>query len=70
MNKKLVLLSACLLTAGSMTAQKRVTGHVADANGEPVAGATVRVQGTKIWTQTDTNGNFTLSSVPSSAKQL
>ena len=53
-----------------MTAQKRVTGHVADANGEPVAGATVRVQGTKIWTQTDTNGNFTLSSVPSSAKQL
>lgn len=70
MNKKLVLLSACLLTVGSMTAQKRVTGHVADANGEPVAGATVRVQGTQIWTQTDANGNFTLGSVPSSAKQL
>lgn len=71
MNKKLVLLSAFLLLgAGSMMAQKRVTGHVTDADGQPVIGATVRVPGTKIVTITDDQGNFTLPSVPASAKNL
>lgn len=70
MNRKLVLLFACFLMAISMAAQKRVTGRVTDTNGAPVAGATVRVAGTKVLTYTDANGNFTLSSVPNTAKEL
>lgn len=71
MNKKLVLLGAALLLgAASASAQSRVSGRVTDSHGEPVMGATVRVVGTKILTQTDANGNFTISRVPSSAKQL
>jgi len=70
MNKKLMLLSACLLAAGSVTAQKRVSGRVVDSEGHPVAGATVRVQGSSVTTITDNNGNFSFSSVPGSAKTL
>lgn len=70
MKRKLVLLFACLLVAGTMSAQKRVTGRVTDANGTPLAEAAVRVAGTKIVTYTDANGNFTLSEVPDNAKQV
>lgn len=70
MNRKLVLLFACFLMAISMAAQKRVTGRVTDTNGAPVANAAVRVAGTKVLTYTDANGNFTLSSVPNTAKDL
>lgn len=71
MNKKLVLLGATLLlTAAGASAQKRVTGRVVDAQGEPVVGATVRVEGHKVVVTTDDNGRFTLNSVPSSAKHL
>lgn len=70
MNRKLVLLLTCFLVALSMAAQKRVTGKVTDANGTPVASATVRVAGTQVITYTDNNGNFTLSNVPNSAKEL
>ncbi len=70
MNKKFVLLSACLLMAGSAMAQKRVTGHVVDAEGLPVVGAHVRVPGTKLVTVTDDNGKFSFNSLPNSAKNL
>lgn len=62
MNKKLVLLGATLLlTAAGASAQKRVTGRVVDAQGEPVVGATVRVEGHKVVVTTDDNGRFTLN---------
>lgn len=71
MNKKLVLMGAALLmTAATASAQKRVTGRVLDTNGEPVVGASVRVEGHKGATITDAKGNFTLSNVPSSATKL
>lgn len=70
MNKKLVLLLLALITFGTAMAQKRVTGHVADESGNPVVGATVRVRGEKMGTQTDANGNFTLPKVPNNAKTL
>ena len=71
MNKKLVLMGAgLLLTAATASAQKLVTGHVTDAQGQPVMGATVRVPGTKVITTTDANGNFKLSGVPASAKKI
>lgn len=70
MSIKLVLLSAALLAAGSMTAQKRVTGHVVDANGDPLVGANVKVPGTHYGATTDANGNFSIVGVPNSAKNL
>ena len=71
MNKKLVLLGAAMLmTAGVASAQKRVTGRVLDSDGQPLIGATVRVDGVKKVTMTDENGNFTLTDVPASAKTL
>lgn len=71
MNKKLVLLGAAMLmTAGVASAQKRVTGQVLDADGNPLIGATVRVEGVQKVTMTDENGKFVLTDVPSSAKTL
>ena len=71
MNKKLVLLGATLLlTAASASAQKRVTGRVLDAEGQPVVGATVRVNGSKAVVSTDHNGAFSIANVPASAKNL
>lgn len=71
MNKKLVLLSTCLLVgAGTAMAQTRVTGRVVDTDGQPVIGAHVKVSGTKLVTVTDDNGRFSFASVPASAKTL
>lgn len=71
MNKKLVLLgTALLLTAASASAQKRVTGRVVDNDGQPVVGATVRVEGHKGVTTTDADGRFVLPNVSASAKHL
>lgn len=71
MNKKLVLLgTAFLLGVAAVSAQKRVTGRVVDTNGEPVVGASVRVEGEKDVAVTGENGNFTLYNVSASAKEL
>ena len=40
--------------------QVRVKGHVGDANGEPIVGATVTQRGTKNAAITDIDGNFTI----------
>ena len=70
MNKKLVLMGAALLmTAATASAQKRVTGRVLDTEGNPVVGATVRVEGQKVVTTTNDKGTFTLN-IPTSAKHL
>ncbi|KIC92853.1 SusC/RagA family TonB-linked outer membrane protein [Flavihumibacter solisilvae] len=42
-------------------AQQAVRGKVLDASGNPLAGATVSVKGTKISVQTDAGGNFTIT---------
>ncbi len=71
MNKKLVLMGAALLiSAATASAQKRITGRVLDSNGDPVVGASVRVEGLNILTTTNDKGTFTLNSVPSSAKRI
>lgn len=72
MGKKLCLiLTLCLLSAGMAFAQKTVTGTVYEAaTGDPIMGATVRVQGTSIGATTDLNGNFTIKNVPNDATSL
>lgn len=65
------LLSVCFLLfgGGSLWAQQLMTvnGTVVDGTGNPVAGATVVVEGTTNGTISDASGNFTLSEVPSNA---
>ena len=57
--RMLVLMFGLFLSVGAF-AQIDVKGHVKDAQGEPVIGATVRVVGTQTGTVTDFDGNFTL----------
>ena len=54
-----VLLLGLFLSVGAF-AQIDVKGHVKDAQGEPIIGATVRVANTQIATVSDFDGNFAL----------
>lgn len=49
-----------LLFVFSVSAQVTLRGSITDANGEGLAGATVKVEGTSTETITDQNGNFTI----------
>ena len=55
--------------AAIMGAKQNVSGKVSDDKGNPVAGASVLVKGSKSGTSTDASGSFTLS-VPASATTL
>ena len=57
--RMLVLMLGLFLSVGAF-AQIDVKGHVKDAQGESVIGATVRVVGTQTATVTDFDGNFAL----------
>ena len=57
--RMLGLLLGLFLSVGAF-AQIDVKGHVKDATGEPIIGATVRVDGTQAATVTDFDGNFVL----------
>lgn len=48
------------LPSGSAGKGKKVTGVIADVNGEPLIGATVKVKGTQNATVTDFDGNYTI----------
>ncbi len=58
--RMLVLMLGLFLSVGAF-AQISVKGHVKDAQGEPIIGATVRVVGTQTATITDFDGNFALN---------
>lgn len=57
------VLLVVLMNVGSLTvlAQGKVSGAIVDASGEPVIGATVKVQGSHQGTVSDLNGEFSLS---------
>ncbi len=65
--KRLHLLLPVLLLPLLVCAQRTVSGRVVDENGEPLIGATVRVQGTTAGTITDFDGLFSLSDVADDA---
>jgi len=48
--------------------QSSCTGTVKDSNGEPIIGATIRIEGSKGGTVTDLDGNFSLKDVKKGAK--
>ena len=73
MRKRLLMLFACLFIGmGLVSAQtSTVSGVViSEEDGQPVIGASVLVKGTMLGTATDIDGNFSITSVPSSAKTL
>lgn len=68
MRKFYFLVLVGLLSATMAAAQPRdVSGRVTDSNGQPVAGATVVVQGGSAGTVTDGNGNYSLRGVGAEA---
>lgn len=66
LSRKAALLVAFLTISAFAFAQQRVTGTVTDANGEPVIGASVIVEGTTTGTTTGVDGQYSLS-VPQKA---
>lgn len=58
--RMLAILFGVFLSVGSFAQQITVNGHVKDATGEDVIGATVRVVGTQVATVTDFDGNFSI----------
>ena len=69
MRKLLALLTAFLLFAGQVFAQKTITGKVIDDKGNPMANVSVIVPRTTVGTVTKSDGTFTLA-VPANARQL
>jgi TonB-linked SusC/RagA family outer membrane protein len=67
MRKLLALLTAFLLFAGQLFAQKTITGKVTDDKGDPIPNASVMVKGTTTGTVTKADGSYSLT-FPSSAK--
>ncbi|MDE7409589.1 MAG: TonB-dependent receptor [Muribaculaceae bacterium] len=68
MKKYLLTMLVALLVISAWAQNLTVTGVVTSKeDGEPLIGATVRVQGTSKGTATDFDGNYTLTDVPSNA---
>ena len=55
------LVITLLLSYESFAQQRTITGKVSDVNNTPLVGATVTVKETKLATQTDANGNFSIA---------
>ena len=67
MKKTFFLLVAMLIASVTAMAQNvSISGKVTDANGEPLIGVSILVQGTTTGTMTDIDGNFALD-VPAGA---
>ena len=56
-----IVLLMFFLSPQNLWAQNSISGKVVDAQNNPLAGATVTVRGTNVSTQTDVNGNFTIT---------
>lgn len=60
------LLAALFFMTGTMAfAENSITGTVKDANGNPLPGVVVKVEGTKNATVTDGNGRYSVDATPS-----
>lgn len=64
-----LFLCATLLSSAAHAQDRTISGKVTDENGQSLPGVSVLVPGTTVGTQTDNNGNYTLS-VPASARFL
>lgn len=62
--QKIYLKSAQTQSKNPSGKKKTVKGKVVDANGDPIIGASVKVNGMSIGTITDIDGNYSLEGVP------
>src|ERR1700720_904468 len=63
--RKLFLLLSLFVSTLAVYAQKTITGKIADnKTGTPLAGASVKVKGTKKGTSTSSDGTFTIQATP------
>src|ERR1700760_3652639 len=70
MRRFLLFLWGFLMLIGRVSAQQHtITGTVLDANGAPIAGASISVKGSDRGTSTDNNGSFILI-LPETARTL
>ena len=60
------LLCGLFLSVGAFAQQITVNGHVKDATGEPIIGATVRIVGQSGGVVSDFDGNFTIEAASGS----
>lgn len=63
-NRLSASLSLLALCASFSAVSGTITGTVKDTDGNPVIGATVRVEGSATTAKTDENGNYTLTNAP------
>ena len=64
-----MLMGGLILSTGIALAQTTVTGKVvSQEDGEPVIGASIKIEGTKTGTVTDVDGNFSLVAPSGNAK--
>ncbi len=63
-SRMLALFVGLFLTVGAFAQQITVKGHVKDATGEAIIGATIKIAGTQQGTVSDFDGNFTLKADP------
>lgn len=73
MEKRILMLFACFLFAFTCAFSQvtQVTGVVtAEDDGQPITGASIRIEGTKLGTVTDVDGKFHLSNLPANARTL
>ena len=70
MKRFLLFLTSLLVLASTAFAQSTVRGSVKDENGEPLAGVSVLVKGTRVGAVTDIDGTFLLRGVPANAQTL
>lgn len=59
-----------LLSKQETVAPIQVTGVIKDAQGEPIIGATIQLEGSTTGTITDFDGNFTIKAAPKSALNI
>lgn len=69
MRKVILTVLVTMAVTLSALAQKRVTGIVSDANGKPISNVSVVVKGTKVGTQTNASGSYSID-VPANGKAL
>lgn len=56
-----LFVGSLILTSVAFAQDRKVSGRVTGADGKPLAGVTIAVQGSNVATQTDANGNYSLS---------
>ena len=68
--RSLFLTFLLLVASTALMAQKTINGKVSDANGQPLAGASIQVKGTNTQTLTDAEGRFSLNTSEDAVLQI